>query len=833
MKIGVVFALLIAACGAPARADVAATDVADIAGSWVRQYCVDCHGADERKAGLRLDELNTNLTEPSNLAAWVRVFDKVVAGEMPPKDAAQPSEAARRQFTEELRNRLHSTSMNLQRTLGRVPVRRLNAAEYENTVRELAGTQVRVKELLPEENSVAGFDNVGSALDISATHLLRYQEAAERAILSAVPQYPPIPLHERRTGIDFAERGPNFRQLLGTRCKLDGESAVLYSKMPRYGLCMTNHVSAAGTYRIRFSAAAIGDDKRPIPAGLFVLEGYGRDEPVLFDCRDIPHGDSQVVELELELGRRQAFVVNLLTNWDIREFKRPIEEYGGPGLRIDWIEIEGPIGEFPPRSYRRLFGDLPLEARSVTKAKQDGKRVPDVRNRRIVEHWQNDPLEPTSSDRRRDAERLVRAFLPRAFRGPVPKPTADDYVARVHRKLDEGYSFFDAMTYGYKAILSSPHFLLFTEPGVSEVAADGRFESTRLDGYAIANRLAYFLWTGPPDEVLLDLASRGRLSEPSVLRAEVDRLLADPRSRRFTESFCGQWLDLRKINATIPDPQLYGDFDGLLLWAMPQESHLVFEDILRHDRSLVEFVDSDWSIVNKRLADHYGIAGVEGNHFRKVMLPANCRRGGVLTQAAVLKVTADGTRTSPVLRGKWVLEKIVGRPPSPPPPDVPAIEPDIRGATTIREQLEKHRDNSSCAACHVHIDPPGFALESFDPIGGYREFYRATSGSRDKILPISFQRRPLFRGPDVEPSGTTFEGSSFADAVEYKKLLVADPDQLARNLVEKMLVYSTGGELQFADREVVEQITQTLRSRNYGFRTLIHEVVQSRVFLNK
>jgi hypothetical protein len=321
-----------------------------------------------------------------------------------------------------------------------------------------------------------------------------------------------------------------------------------------------------------------------------------------------------------------------------------------------------------------------------------------------------------------------------------------------------------------------------------------------------------------------------------VLHSQAERLLHSPLAHRFTENFAGQWLDLRKIDATIPDPQLYGDFDYLLLWAMPRETQLFFEEVLHNNLPVTDFVHSDWTMLNERLAALYGIPGVTGNDFRKVPLPPEAHRGGVMTQASVLKVTADGTRTSPVLRGKWVLERIIGKPPQPPPPDVPTIEPDIRGASTIRQQLDKHRNTPACATCHIHIDPPGFALETYDPIGNWRDFYRITTRPDGRAKPIdihAYNQRPVYRGLDVEKGDKTPEGRPFKDIDDYKKILLEDKDQLARNLTQKLIVYATGADIQFADREVVEQIITKVRARNYGFRTLVHEVIQSRVFLNK
>jgi Protein of unknown function (DUF1592)/Protein of unknown function (DUF1588)/Protein of unknown function (DUF1585)/Protein of unknown function (DUF1587)/Protein of unknown function (DUF1595)/Planctomycete cytochrome C len=790
----------------------------------IDSHCVDCHGPDVQKANLRLDNLTYDMGNARTAATWVAVHDKLASGAMPPKNREQPKRTEREAATAWLNEELHAASLERQRKQGRVAVRRLNGTEYENTVRDLIGTRVSLKELLPEDNSSAGFDNVGAVLDVSATHQLLYLEAAEKAVLSAVPPHPPIPFADRRTGKEMSEKGPNFRQTLTRSCFLKGDALVVYSKLPRYGLCATAPVPAAGRYKVRMSIAAVGADNRAVPAA-FMTVGQGREDPVLRELRDITPGKPTVIECEIDLERRQAFVVNLLANWDIRAFKKPIEEYTGPGLLVEWIAIEGPVGAWPPKGYDSLFAGVPLKPRSVDKAETEGKTPPKIAATRSEYAWANDPLVPASAKPKEDAERLTRAFLSRAFRRPVGEDVQKAFIARVHEKLDAGYPFFDAMTYGYKAILASPHFLLLAEP-----TANG----PKLDDYSLASRLSYFLWSTRPDGELLELARKSELAKPATLRAQVERMLRSPLAARFTENFAGQWLDLRLIDATIPDPQLYGDFDGTLLWAMPRETSMFFEEVLQHDRSLLEFVDSDWTMLNERLAKHYGIPGVTGNALRKVVLPPGSHRGGVLTHAGVLKVTADGTRTSPVLRGKWVLERIVGKPPAPPPPDVPSIEPDIRGATTIRQQLDKHRDTAACATCHVHIDPPGFALENFDPIGGWRDYYRASTRTPKGVVNLpGYTGRAFFRGPDVETGGETHDGKKFASIDDYRKILLADKDQLARNLVEKMIVYATGADLQFADREEVERIVAALRGKNYGFRTLIHEVVQSRVFLNK
>jgi hypothetical protein len=536
-----------------------------------------------------------------------------------------------------------------------------------------------------------------------------------------------------------------------------------------------------------------------------------------------------VFEIETVLDKRNGIRIN---GWQLpnegavkQQLKgQPLDEtFTGPGFALELMELEGPLGEFPPPSHTRLFGDLPLKPASVVKAERVGQKPPEIRENRSDEDWRRDPLIPVSTDPQADGRRLLGDFLTRALRRPVDDAMLASSIAVFQALLDEGEEFHTALRNTYKAILSSPRFFYFDErPG-------------SLDDHAVASRLSYFLWSTLPDDELAAVAARGELRTPAVLRAQVERMLDDDRAQRFIDNFTGQWLELRNINATSPDRRMYGEFDDFLLWSMPFETQRYFSEMVRHDRSVAEFVDSDWTMLNSRLAQHYGIDGVHGGELRRVSLPPGSHRGGVLTHASILKVTANGTTTSPILRGKWVLEKIIGTPPAPPPPNVGAIEPDIRGSTTIRQQLEKHKAIAACASCHKHIDPPGFALESFDVIGGWREFYRVSQDGKAKgEIPLpNYPERKVWRGPDVEIGGTTAQGREFKNIDDYKALLLEDKEQLARNLARQLLVFATGAEVQFADREVVQSIVARTRERNYGLRSLVHEVVQSPAFLTK
>ncbi len=357
---------------------------------------------------------------------------------------------------------------------------------------------------------------------------------------------------------------------------------------------------------------------------------------------------------------------------------------------------------------------------------------------------------------------ILQRLLPLAFRRPIEPAEVNPYLDLFASAAAGGRSFESALRVSLKAILCSPAFLFLNEPGTSQISQ-----------HALAARLSYFLWSSMPDEELTALANNRSLRQSDVLRQQVERMLSSPKATAFTKNFTGQWLDLRDIDFTEPDANLYPEFDELLRISMVKETELFFDEVLENNLSLVNFVDSDFTFLNGRLANHYGINGVEGQAFRKVILPRDSPRGGLLTQASVLKVTANGTYTSPVLRGAWILDNILGQPTSPPPDNVGSIEPDIRGATTIREQLAKHRDLESCAACHRRIDPPGFALECFDPIGGFRNDYRtmAEDGRHSglKQAPFTYNWVRYRIGQPIDTSGEMPDGQPLEGVRDLRK----------------------------------------------------------------
>ncbi len=876
-----------------ASAALGAAEPTPAARLFLDAHCADCHDADEKKAGLDLDALKMDFTNADDFAKWVKVLDRTASGEMPPKKKARPPEAERAAFLGSLTKELtEAEGRAIKAGGGRTTVRRMNRTEYEHALRDLLALPLlRVKELLPEDGQQFGFDKVAGALDISHVQMTKYLQAADAALRQAVVKAAARP--ETATWREPAMRQDSARAAIVQKCcvplngrelapgltsfiagdpvndhgnsyrapSFDGEAescvlltGVIGAHQPE-GLQIDRfRPTVPGWYRVRFStwslrwerthavAAVRGmvrsytslglpfikDDKGHWQASPLPPEKLTPKETINYECMEnvefygageathiiraslngVPLGYFDAPSLKptvhefkvwLNPGERVSFHVMTLpasaapgggTSDGIRD-------YDGPGVAYDWFEVEGPLVEqWPPESQRRLFGETP----------------------------------------EKDHRSLLLGFATRAFRRPVAAEEIAPYAGIVEAQLARGASFEEAMLAGYKAVLCAPDFLFIgLESGVPQPGAP------RLGDYALASRLSFFLWDSAPDEVLLDLAAKNTLSQPATLRAQVERMLADARSERFIEHFLDDWLELKKMDFTTPDPNLYPEFDPWLRDSMLAESRGYFRKLLTQNLGVSHLVASDTLLINQRLAELYGIRGVAGAELREVP-SAGTQRGGFLTQASVLKVTANGTATSPVLRGLWVMERLLGIPREPPPPNIPAIEPDATGAVTIRQMIEKHRADAACAGCHAKMDPPGMALESFDVIGGWRDRYRL-AGSPKKEEPsvevvsataVGYRTRLKLRlGSEVDASGELADGRKFADINGLRALLLQDEDALARNVACQLLIYATGTGIHFTDRPAIEAIIAKTKPTKHGLRSLVQEVVASEFFSAK
>ncbi len=822
-------------------------------------YCLDCHDTETRKSGLDLSVLKVDLDDPANFATWVKVHDRVSAGEMPPKKKKRPESADLDAFTNSLDSALLRTDRALVAKNGRATERRLNRYEYEETLRDLLSLPyLEVKAFLPEDRESNGFNKIGEALDVSHVQMARYLTASDFALrqamapMAAQPQtatnrfytwedgafFGKIDLEgplNRRTfpliGLDLqtdvmAEKGRKMPHTTDpVRREQEALALVVSTYEPTEIRFSSFRAPVSGKYRLTFSGYSIqmaADYKRVSKAQ--------RTEPVSIYAETPPRSLRKVGSFDVGPEPTTAEMeVWLLAGETIRpdaarffrsrppDHKNPLATKDGmPGVAFQWMEVAGPlIDQWPPASHQLLFGNLAMEDSKPAGTKDNGRR------RRF-----NAPsgVEVTSGHPDRDAENLLRNFMAHAYLRPVRSADVKLFLGVIGKAMETGSTFTEAMFAGYTAVLSSPKFLYLDEkPG-------------RLDDIALAARLSYFLWNSRPDDELLRLAREHKLHEPEVLREQTDRLLDDPRSRRFVDAFLDYWLDLRMISGTAPDEELYPDYqlDDLLAESMTEETQLFFNELLSRDLPARNLVSADFAMLNERLADQYDIPNVEGVKVRAVPLPKDSLRGGLLTQASVLKVTANGTTTSPVKRGAWIMSRILGKTPPPPPASVPAVDPDIRGATTIREQLAAHRNQETCNACHRNIDPAGFALESFDVMGAWRERYRSV-GSGDPVKGIGHNGNNFHfsLGLPVDCSGELWDGRPFTDVRQLKALLLTDQELIARNLVQQLTIYATGSPIRFSDRPQIDNILAGSRAGGYGVRTLIHELVLSDLFRNK
>lgn len=800
--------------GSPTWASAANDRPADnLSRKFFEQYCQTCHSGTKPKGDFRVDSLAQNFADKENREKWLNVVEQLKAGTMPPKGKARPAAKEIQALTDWIDGQVAAAETARNALQGRAVMRRLNQVEYENTVRDLLGVDVELKDVLPVDSAAGGFDTSAETLHVSSYLLHNYLRAAERVLDAAVAGGPRPAQVKRRIDMKAATRQQ------GVSRPLDDGVAIFASDLSSniQTVLWSFLTRDRGKYRFRISAYAY-QSEQPV---IFHVNGGTDDlgeEPYLIGHFDVPPlhlkdtDKPTVVEFVEQMETRRNIRILVDTEMRALSLQRSggAENYKGPGVVFQWVEVEGPLGDsWPPPSYRLLFGDMPQAPAA------------DNPNRREVVSRQ--PLA--------DAEAILRKFTRRAFRRAVTDEDVKPFVDRVRAKLEEKYSFEQALRMGLKAVLVSPNFLLLRET-IRPAGPEASLRNVAvLDDFSLASRLSYFLWSSMPDEELFQLAGQGKLNRPETLRAQVERMLGDPKAKAFTENFAGQWLGLRDIDFTLPDRQLYPEYDDILRSAMIKEVYLFFDEVLQNDLSLTNFVASDFSMLNGRLADHYSIPGVAGLKFRKVSLPTDSHRGGVLTMAGILKVTANGTTTSPIVRGAWVLDRILGTPPPKPPANVEAVEPDIRGATTIRNQLARHRQVETCAACHATIDPPGFALENFDVIGGWRENYRSI-GNGEPVTVAGRQMR-YKHGPPVEAGDVLPDGRRFRNIDEFKQLLLSDKDQLARALAVKLLTYAIGVPPTKADAPKIDAIVESVRGKNYGFRSLVHGVVVSEAFRNK
>ena len=791
-------------------------------------YCLECHGPEKQKGDRRFDELQLPAAKPDTLIELQDIIDQLNLGEMPPAEADKhPDASAVRDVVSVLTRLVADGHARLSSTGGQTILRRLNRREYVNTVGDLFGLNMLMFDpttRFPRDQTVANMDNVGDALKTSGYLLAQYLDAAEQVVTKAfAAQERPREQTWRFAG-NFQQQ-PELRYSHGKvhdyRYMCLYETAASDKHEGAYGplLAFSQGVPADGYYEIRVKAEAkhrrhpyapdfFGTDPS-MPFRLGVVAGNAKagalhlpqsiepqlgevivrdEEPewytfrVWLDCGftprfTFPNGMLSVRNAYGRLLRQYSdrFPEELRRTTGIVEARVVVMRHGHlPHIRIHEVEIRGPlVDEWPPAGQQAILGGQPF-----------------------------------APERTRE---ILASFANRAYRRPARPDEVDRLMQVVETRRPQGRSPFEAMQDGLKAALCSPGFLYLVEPEEEPV------KDRSLTGHALAARLSYFLWSTMPDDELRRLADTGELLRPDVLASQVRRLLASPRSAAFVNGFLDAWLNLRALGDMAPDRGAFARYYAQDLQpAMKRETQLFARDLIDRNDSIVRFLDSDYTFANRALARLYGMADTidpaVGHTFQRIKLDS-ARRGGLLGQGSVLTVSANGIETSPVMRGVWVLENILGTPPAPPPDNVPPIDPDVRGASSMRELLAKHRDNAACYECHRKIDPLGFALENFDPIGAWRSSYG--------------------KGVPIDTSGELPSGQHFKDVAGLKQLLVSRKDQFARMLTEKLLGYACGRRMEPLDRPVIDRVIAATRADEYRFRDLIEQVVLSQAFRSK
>jgi hypothetical protein len=729
----------------------------------LKEYCFDCHNPTKAKGEVNLVEIADNEKLFENRELWEKVLETVESGDMPPDNKPQPEMKQRDTLLHYIEGQLAKFDCNMEKNPGRVTLRRLNKEEYRNTIRDLLRVDYNPEDF-PNDEVGYGFDNIGDVLSLSPMLMEKFLSAAEEISMKAIA----VP-----EAAASGSRSVSNTQLAlsGSAGRFQGERGVVF---PSSGEAVTRiQVTEPGEIKLKLRAGA--DQAGPEPAKMKVRLNDREVQVVdVANKNDDPRNFE--VTLKVEPGTHEVGVAFL--NDYSGDPKGPAEQRGDRNLYLHGFALQGHFA---------------FESTKVAES-----------------HKQLITKMPKPGEEKAVAAELLRPFVQRAYRRPATEEELAKIVSFVEMAMQKGGTFLEGMQVAVQATLCSPRFLFRWELDPGELKPG---EVRQLSDWEVASRLSYFLWNSMPDEQLFALAEKGELRKEGNLEKQVVRMMQDWRARQFVNNFAGQWLQIRNIWELYLDPDQFPNWKDDLKGLMKEEAERYFEAVMKEDRSVYDLIDSDFAFVNERLAKHYGIPGVQGSDFQRVQLPANSPRGGVITQGAVLLTTSTPTRTSPVIRGKWVLEQILGTPPPAAPPDVPPLQEgkQVSQSASLRKRLEQHMSQADCASCHKRMDPLGFALENFDASGAWRE--------KDGSFPI-------------DASGKLANGKSFTGPRELKTVLKSN-NLFVKNLAEKMMIYALGRGLEYFDKCAVDEIVAQMATKENRFSALISGIVTSEPFLQR
>ena len=826
--------------------DAASENFQKVVLPFLNKHCVECHGSVKAKSDFKLDVLKLDsFGEAAGRASWAEVVRVLNSHEMPPEEKPQPDSIEVAKVVDWITEQASFAEQRLRQKS--VVMRRMNRIEFRNTIRDLMGIEFDVSGF-PEDPTAGGFDNIGSSLSLTPTQLELYLEAARQIVDSAFVDGPRPPKITWRFEADWSNSD-------AYRAKVDGQNPIVNGGVSpvEQGFKRVHHQSwdrtfnvrdfamkHPGKYMLRVSAASSVPDRDAVvafakkqldirfenelkqnpsgrkwmerardgdlehfkkdamynfgPARMKVIQDLGGQPRTVAEL-DVPATLEQpkIFEIPLEFTAQKAGITieyaydipSVLENFWLQK----MDGFPRPELLLDWMEFEGPINPaWPPESQTR---------------------------------WM--PAKLDSSTEKEHVEKYISRFVRSAYRRPISKADTEPYQSLYETLRKQGQSPIDAFKSTLVNVLISPHFLFMIEKNNSTVAGgkESDSESRQINDHELAVRLSYFLWSSQPDEELLQRAERGELQQSEALSQQVKRMLQDSKSESLITNFADQWLGLREVGANPPAMDLYPHYDRHLQTSMIEESRATFRTILREGRNAMEFVDTNYVVINERLARFYGIDDVRGDEFRVVPLPPDHPRGGLLTQASMLTITSNGTRTSPVKRGTWVLKNILGSDPGLPVANAGDIAPKVPGIdkATVRQRLEIHRELAQCARCHNKIDPLGLALENFDASGYFRE--REGFGYKGRIQ----ENDPLIDAKAKLPNGKLING-----ALELKRSIREEEDAFLRCLTVKMMTYALGRELTLGDQPLVNQVVKEVKAKENRLDELIQLIVQSAAF---